>query len=124
MGVELARQPPSQDDSDRVGQADQFVEVGGDEQHGKTFAACVLDVIPDRGLRADVDTSLRALFVRATEDNVENSRSRSTRNSRSSKSRSHRMAPSSPTNQSSAPVAERHNMLFDAVWYQTASNDI
>ena len=65
MGVELARQPPSQDDADRVGQADQFVEVGGDEQHGKTFAACVLDVIPDRGLRADVDTARR---VRGDED--------------------------------------------------------
>ena len=39
LRVELADQPAAQDDLDPVGQADQLVEVGGDQQHGQARRA-------------------------------------------------------------------------------------
>ena len=39
LRVELADQPAAQDDLDPVGQADQLVEVGRDQQHRQALAA-------------------------------------------------------------------------------------
>ena len=43
----------------RVGEADQLVEVGGDQQHRQALAPGAPDVVPDRGLGADVDAAGR-----------------------------------------------------------------
>src|SRR5690606_13077482 len=45
------------DHPEGVGQADEFVQVGGDQQHGQSLAAGLADVVPDGGLRADVHTA-------------------------------------------------------------------
>ena len=57
--VERADQPAAEDDLDPVGEADQLVEVGRDQQHRQAVAAGRLDVLPDRGLGADVDAAGR-----------------------------------------------------------------
>ena len=59
LRVELADQLTAEDDLDPVGQADQLVEVGRDQQHAEPLAAGPLDVVPDRGLGADVDAAGR-----------------------------------------------------------------
>src|SRR6266498_2196629 len=56
-GVGVRDEAPAQHDLDRVGQADQLVEVGGHEQHREAVVAGGADVVPDGGLRADVDTA-------------------------------------------------------------------
>src|SRR6478672_4387212 len=65
VGVELAGEAPAEDDADGVGQADELLEVGRDEQDTEAVATGRLDVVPDRGLRADVDAARR---VRGNED--------------------------------------------------------
>ena len=59
LRVERADQPAAQQHLDRVGQADQLVEVGGDQQHGEPGAASLADVVPDLRLGADVDAAGR-----------------------------------------------------------------
>ena len=43
----------------RVGQPDQLVEVGGDQQHRQARCARGSQLVPHRGLRTDVDTAGR-----------------------------------------------------------------
>ena len=43
----------------RVGQTDQLVEIGGDQQRGEPGGPCGPDVVPDLGLRSDVDAAGR-----------------------------------------------------------------
>src|SRR5262249_44825815 len=45
------------DHAQGVGQADQLVQVGRDEQHAHALVAGPADVVPDRGLGADVDAA-------------------------------------------------------------------
>ena len=54
-GVERGDQAATQHHHQRVRQADQLVEVGGDQQDPHPFGAGVLEQFPDRRLRADVD---------------------------------------------------------------------
>ena len=49
----------AQDDPDRVGQADQLLEVGRDEQDREAVASGPLELVPDRRLGADVDAAGR-----------------------------------------------------------------
>src|SRR5690606_6166404 len=56
-GVGVRDQLAVVDDAEGVGQADQLVEVGRDQQDGQSLAAGLADVVPDRGLRADVHTA-------------------------------------------------------------------
>lgn len=46
-------------DPQRVGEADQLVEVGGDQQDRQPLAAGLADLVPDLRLRADVDAARR-----------------------------------------------------------------
>src|SRR3712207_9352198 len=54
-GIERGDEPAPQHDEERVREADQFVEVGGDQQDSQPFGACVLEQLPDCGLSTDVD---------------------------------------------------------------------
>ncbi|CAM5740625.1 hypothetical protein SHIRM173S_01137 [Streptomyces hirsutus] len=56
-GVGVRDEPAVVDHPEGVGQADQLVQVGGDQQDGEALAARLPDVVPDRGLRADVHTA-------------------------------------------------------------------
>ena len=55
--VGVGDQPAVVDHPEGVGQADQLVQVGGDQQHGQALAAGLADLVPDLGLRADVHTA-------------------------------------------------------------------
>ena len=50
---------PSKITRDAIRQADQFVEVGGDQQHADPAVAHRAQLVPDGGLRADVDATCR-----------------------------------------------------------------
>ena len=58
-GVEGGDQPAAQHHVQGVRQADQLVEVGGDQQDAQPLGAGVLEQLPDRRLRADVDAAGR-----------------------------------------------------------------
>ena len=58
-GSSVATSRPRSITVQRVGQADQLVEVGGDQQDAHPFGAGVLEQLPDRRLRADVDAAGR-----------------------------------------------------------------
>ena len=51
-GSSLATSRPAEDDVERVGQPDQLLEVGRDQQHREPLGAGVADAVPDGGLRA------------------------------------------------------------------------
>ena len=59
VGVELAGQLAAQDHADRVREADELLEVGGDQQHSEALAPGLAHEVPDARLRADVDAAGR-----------------------------------------------------------------
>ena len=58
-GIEGGHQSAAKHDHDGVGQPDQFVEVGADQQCGQTGSACCPELVPHCGLGADIDTTGR-----------------------------------------------------------------
>ncbi|GDY63289.1 hypothetical protein SAV14893_026820 [Streptomyces avermitilis] len=56
-GIGVGDQPAVVDHPEGVREADQLVQVGRDEQDGQALAAGLADLVPDRGLRADVHTA-------------------------------------------------------------------
>ena len=57
VGSSLATSCAPVDHVEGVGQADQLLEVGRDEQHGEVGGPGLAEVVPDGGLGADVDAS-------------------------------------------------------------------
>ncbi len=55
--VGVGDEPPGEHDLDRVREPDQLVEVGADEEDGEAAAPGVAQLVPDAGLRADVDAA-------------------------------------------------------------------
>ena len=55
--VEPGHHPTAVHDEERVGQADQLLEIGRDEHRGQTGGPRRPQLVPDRRLRADVDPS-------------------------------------------------------------------
>ena len=58
-GSSSATTRAAQHDEQAVGQADQLLEVGGDEQRAESLRPGVAQDVPDHGLRADVDAAGR-----------------------------------------------------------------
>ena len=56
-GSSLGDEPAAQHDVERVGHADELLEVGGDQQDGQAGGPGIAQLLPDRRLGADVDAA-------------------------------------------------------------------